>query len=99
MEKNNETMIPYIVYESMLSKEDTQQKRMIAVIILLIVLLLVTNVIWIVAWNQYDYVDDYTADVSAEQDGAGVNIIGGRDVDYGTESNDKDTQSEDEGTP
>lgn len=84
----NDTMIPYIVYESMLSKEDTQQKRMIAVIILLIVLLLVTNVIWIVAWNQYDYVDD-TTEISAEQDGGGVNIVGGGDVDYGTEGNDK----------
>lgn len=90
---DKDTMIPYIVYESMLSKEDTQQKRMIAIIILLIVLLLVTNVIWIVAWNQYDYVDDYT-----QVDGGNgiANYIGNdEDINNGTNN----TQSEDEGTP
>lgn len=53
--------IPYIAYESMLAKEDTQQRRMVYIIIFLIALLVVTNVIWLVAWNQYDYVDDYTS--------------------------------------
>lgn len=94
MEQNGkeQVMIPYVVYESMLSKEDTQQKRMVYIIILLIVLLLVTNVIWLVAWNQYDYVDDYSID--AEQDGSGVNIVGGGDINYGTESNDQTQESE-----
>lgn len=94
MEQNEkQMMIPYCVYESMLSKEDTQQKRMMIVIVLLIVLLVVSNVIWLVAWNQYDYVDDVTTDISAEQDGDGVNIISGGDIDYGTESDSNDTQS------
>ena len=77
--------IPYIAYESMLAKEDTQQRRMVYIIIFLIALLVVTNVIWLVAWNQYDYVDGYS--IEAEQDGSGVNIIGGGDVDYGAEGN------------
>ena len=91
---NKQMMIPFIVYESMLAKEDTQQRRMVYIIILLIVLLLVTNVIWLVAWNQYDYVDVAT-DISAEQDGSGVNIIGGGDVDYGTEGSNQ-TENENE---
>jgi len=91
---NRQMMIPYIVYESMLAKEDTQQRRMVYIIVMLIVLLVVTNVIWLVAWNQYDYVDDYT-EISAEQDGDGVNIVGGGDVDYGAESN-SNTQTENE---
>ena len=86
---NKQMMIPYVVYESMLSKEDTQQRRMIYVIILLIVLLLVTNVIWLVAWNQYDYVDDYT-EMSVEQDGGNVNIVGAGDIDYGADSSGKE---------
>lgn len=84
--------IPYIAYESMLAKEDTQQRRMVYIIIFLIALLVVTNVIWLVAWNQYDYVDGYS--IEAEQDGSGVNIIGGGDVDYGAEGN--STQSAEE---
>lgn len=58
--ENSKLTIPYIVYESMLDKEDRQQRRLVYVIILLIALLVVSNVIWLVAWNQYDYVDDYT---------------------------------------
>lgn len=56
----NDMNIPYIAYESMLAKEERQQRRLIVVIITLIVLLVTSNVIWIIAWNQYDYVDEYT---------------------------------------
>ena len=76
--------IPYIAYESMLAKEDTQQRRMVYIIIFLIALLVVTNVIWLVAWNQYDYVDVET-EISAEQSGGNVNIVGAGNIDYGTE--------------
>ena len=89
----DQVMIPYVVYESMLTKEDTQQRRMVYIIVMLIVLLVVTNIIWLVAWNQYDYVDDYSTDISAEQDGDGVNIVGGGDIAYGTESSNQDTQN------
>ena len=54
-------------------------------IILLIVLLVVTNAMWLWAWNQYDYVDEYS--IEAEQDGEGINIVGGGNVDYGAEGN------------
>lgn len=58
---NYKLTVPYIVYESMLAKEDRQQRRLVYVIILLIVLLVASNVIWVYEWNQYDYVDDYTS--------------------------------------
>lgn len=76
--------IPYIVYESTIEKADKQQKRLVVVIITLISLLFASNAIWLYYWNQYEYVD--TLEISAEQDGEGVNIIGGGDVDYGAES-------------
>ena len=95
-----DTMIPYIVYESMLAKEDAQQKRMVyvivieAVIILAVIALLVANEYhWRQLWNEYDYVDDYS--IQAEQDGSGVNIVGAGDIDYGTEGNDKKNEIED----
>ena len=86
-------MIPFVVYESMLAKEDAQQRRMVYIIIMLIILLVVTNVIWLVAWNQYDYVDDVS--IKAEQDGSGVNIVGNGDIDYGADSNGTQTQDTD----
>ena len=80
-EEKNQVTVPYAAYEYMLNREDRQRKRMSIIIILLIVLLVVSNVIWIVAWSQYDYVtDDYSVD--AKQEGDGVNIVGGGDIDY-----------------
>lgn len=77
MENKTNLTVPYIVYESMLDKEDRQQRRMVYIIIMLIILLVVTNVIWLVAWNQYDYVetDDFAVDVQAD-DGGNANYIG-----------------------
>ena len=92
MEHDNKQMmmIPYVVYESMLTKEDTQQRRMIYVIILLIVLLLVTNVIWLVAWDQYDYVDDYT---NVDGGNGVANYIGDDgDINYGTNNTQNENQ-------
>ena len=78
-----DTMIPYIVYESMLAKEDAQQKRMVyvidieAVISWAVIALLVANEYhWRQLWNEYDYVDeDYSIDVDANS-GGNANYIG-----------------------
>ena len=60
-------------------------KRLIIVMIVALLLLFATNTAWLVAWMQYDYGDTQT--ISAEQDGSGINLIGGGDIAYGTESN------------
>ena len=88
--------IPYIAYESMLAKEDTQQRRMVYIIIMLIVLLVVTNLIWLVAWNQYDYVDeDYSTKVDLDGGNGNANYIGNDGDIYNGESNStNDTQDE-----
>ena len=91
-------MIPFVVYESMLAKEDAQQRRMVYVIIMLIILLVVTNVIWLVAWNQYDYVDDYSTEIQASQDGEGVNIVGNGEVNYGADGKGDNAQTQDTDT-
>lgn len=38
---------------------------------------------WLCAWNQYDYSEEVQT-IEADQDGKGVNIVGGQDVNYGT---------------
>lgn len=73
MEENKMT-VPYVAYESVLDRADRRDKRNMIIIILLIVLLVISNLVWIVVWNQYDYLDDYSVEVdSGEGD---INYIG-----------------------
>jgi hypothetical protein len=61
----------------------------------MIILLVVTNAMWLVAWNQYDYVDtDDSYSIEAQQDGEGINIVGGGDIDYGANSIDNNSQAD-----
>lgn len=63
--------IPYIAYEAECARHDRIVKRFIAVIVLCVLLIVGCNIAWLIAWNQYDYVDiDYA------QDGRGINVIG-----------------------
>lgn len=81
--ERKELTVPYIAYESALDKADRQHKRMIVIIFALVVLLVLSNVVWIIAWNQYDYVDGYEIDVDSEGGGY-ANFIGNNgDIDNG----------------
>jgi len=79
-ENQNNLNVPYIVFESVLDKQDRQQKRIIMVmggiIIVLILLVVISNALWFYEWNQYDYV--YTeSDIEVESDdGGNANYIG-----------------------
>ena len=87
METKEAMTIPYVVYESLLDKTDLQHKRMTGIIILLVILLVASNLVWLYAWNQYDYVEGEVYEIEASQDGEGVNILGaGGDVEYGADS-------------
>ena len=81
--ENNINMSRY-AFERMQAKEEKESITKNVIIILLIILLVVTNAMWLIAWNQYDYVDDY--EIEAQQDGEGINIVGAGDVSYGTDS-------------
>ena len=76
MENNKQTNIPYIAYEAAMSRFDRLNRRLWIAVILLIVLLVGSNIVWIVYESSFE---DYT--ISAEQDGSGVNIVGGGDID------------------
>lgn len=66
--------IPYIVYESECARHDRSIKRLVIVIILCVCLLFASNLAWLYAWNQYDYVDE---SVEISTDGGGhANYIG-----------------------
>lgn len=80
--------VPYVAHESAMARAERQAKRLVAIIILLIVLLVGSNIGWLVYESSFETVKTNETIIEAEQDGSGVNIVGGGDVDYGTESED-----------
>ena len=85
-EKTAPEAVPYIVHESAMARAERSAKRLWTVIILLIVLLVGSNGAWLWYESQFEVVE--TTTIEAEQDGSGVNIVGGENVDYGAEGKD-----------
>lgn len=93
MENNDNVIISRYAFERMQAKDERNDHWRNVIILTLIILLVATNVMWLFVWNQYDYVDeDYSID--AQQDGYGVNIVSGGDLDYGADSNNSQTDTE-----
>ena len=77
--------VPYIVHESSIARMERQVKRLWITVLALIAMLVATNGAWI--WYESQFSDIETT-IEAEQDGSGVNIVSGGDLDYGAESKD-----------
>lgn len=75
--------VPFYAFEAVVTRSEFAIKRLIAALIVAIILLFACNVGWLIAWMQFDYTDEQT--ISAEQDGDGINLIGGGNIAYGTE--------------
>jgi hypothetical protein len=89
MDNENNIIMSRYAFERMQAKDEKNDLWRNIIIITLIILLVVTNAMWLVAWNQYDYVDtEDSYSIEAQQDGEGINIVGGGDIDYGANSND-----------
>lgn len=79
-EEKTPAPVPYIAYETSLASEREHSRRLFRLVCALIAALILTNLAWLYAWTQYDYVSDtYT------QDGSGVNFICGGDGSYGAD--------------
>ena len=78
--------VPYIVHESAMARMERTNKRLWITILTLIFLLVGSNCVWIWYNSQFEVVE--TTSIEAEQDGSGVNIVSGGDLDYGAESKD-----------
>lgn len=65
--------IPYIVFESVQTKNDILVRRLVKALVLTVILLFISNAAWLYAWCQYDYTGTET---TYSQDGEGLNIIG-----------------------
>lgn len=83
--QNAPESVPYIVHESSMARMERQIKRLWITVLVLIVMLVATNSAWILYESQFS---DIETTIEAEQDGSGVNIVSGGDLDYGAESKD-----------
>ncbi len=93
MENNDNIVMSRIAFERMQSKDERNDKWRNLTIIILIVLLVLTNAMWLWAWNQYDYVDEYSEIEMDTGEGGDNNYIGNNgDINNGTnEGNEKNT--------
>lgn len=86
-------IVPWKVYEKTVVMNEVREKRKDIIIGILIGLLFVSNALWVWHMSTIEFVDAYS--IEAEQDGEGINIIGGGDVEYGAEGNNQtETNSE-----
>lgn len=94
MDNNDNIIMSRIAFERMQSKDERNDRWRNIIIILLIILLVLTNAMWLVAWNSYDYVDGYVEIDTGE--GGDANYIGDDgDISYGTNN----STQENENTP
>lgn len=91
--KNAPESVPYIVHESSMARMERQVKRGWIALIVSVSLLFASNVLWLVAWNSYDYSSE---EIIYQHDGEGTNIIGdSNEVDnYGAESDNSEAQAD-----
>lgn len=66
MEEKNS--VPYIVYEGEQARNERNTKRLVIALIVTILLLFATNVVWLYAWMQYDYVGEETTETTETKD-------------------------------
>lgn len=102
MENNNDNIImSRIAFERMQAKDERNDRWRNITIILLIILLVVTNLMWLIAWNMYDYVDyedTYSVDMNSGA-GGDANYIGNDgDINYGTDNSYTEAQGAHEDT-
>ena len=95
MENEDKIVMSRIAFERMQTKDEKNDRWRNITIIVLIVLLVVTNAMWLVAWNQYDYVDDYYEVDMDSGNGGDANYIGNDgDISYGTSNSTQENDNE-----
>ena len=77
-------MITYFQHESIIAHMERTNRRLWILCLILVLALLGTNGAWIYYESQWQYTQESTQ-IEAQQEGE-LNIVGGGDVTYGTES-------------
>lgn len=77
-----EKTIPYYIHEGEMARQERHIRRLWILCIIIFLALIGTNAGWIYYESQYQDV----VITETKQDGAGINIVGGKDVTYGSNS-------------
>ena len=94
MDNENNIIISRYAFERMQTKDEKNDRWRNIIILVLIILLVVTNAMWLVAWNQYDYVDTYDVDLDSGE-GGDANYIGNNgDISYGENNSTENTEQD-----
>lgn len=80
----DEKVVSQYFHEGTVAMMERTIRRLWITTILLIVLLVASNGAWLWYESSFEY---FETSIEAEQDGDGINIVGGGDVNYGTENN------------
>ena len=86
--ENQSMNVPYVVHEATVARQERQIKRMWIALIVAIAMLFASNIGWLIYENQFETVETNETVIEATQDGEGINIVGGGDINYDSESKD-----------
>ena len=76
MDDEKVLMVPYIVHEGAMAREERTIKRLFIALAVSIICILASNLAWLYIWNQYDYVSEESV-VDLHTSGSGnTNYIG-----------------------
>ena len=75
LKMDDKTQIPYIVYETEMTRSERNFKRLWVVVIILISLLVATNLCWLAYESQFETVEQ-TTEVTQENSGGYNNYVG-----------------------
>lgn len=70
--EDNKNNVSFIVYEGTLVRHERTVKRLIIALVITIILMFLSNLGWLYAWMQYDYIGE---EITYSQDGQGLNNI------------------------
>ena len=88
----NKECVPYVVHEGIMTRQERTIKRLWILCLVIFLALVGTNAGWIIYESQYQDV----VITETKQDGAGVNIVSGKDVMYGADNQENPSQGEEE---
>ena len=90
-EKKTPEPVPFVAYELEMARSERNIKRLWIALIVAVALMFASNMAWLYAWMQYDYLSE---EIVYQQDGEGTNIIGNsNEVTNGTESHGSETET------
>lgn len=87
---DDKQMIPFVVMESVMTRNERTIRNLITALVITILLLFVSNAIWVYEWTRYDYSSE---SVDMDTENGTANYIGeSGDISYGMDKSEEETK-------